>query len=412
VAYVDGRLPSLPATQTYLLDKPHTVPVVCLTGKPGDINMLLNWRRPTGKPEYAANAEYYEKDGTLGVEFPTGLRPKGKASLRLSQKSYTLALGSDFGQKTVTYPFFPGSSVNTFHQITLRNSGEDLSRARMRDTLFQRISMGMDVTSIQTKLVVVYINGQYEGLFDMEEEENTDYLASHYNVDANKIDMISKNTTVMRGGITEYNRVMKMAHTWNTADDAVFAKFASYVDVDACMDYLVAQTYWGNGDIVNTRFWRTQDYSVKWQPLYFDLDYCLLFNNLNRNVFDKYLTPAPTTLGDKTTIDMSIFCALMKNAAWRDKFVRRYIQLAETQFAPDRVLPIFDSLKAEMQPEMAQDIAKWYLPGSMQAWKSQTAGLRSVLARRQAVALKQLQNYFHVSNATMQKYIAMYSGKS
>jgi hypothetical protein len=111
-------------------------------------------------------------------------------------------------------------------------------------------------------------------------------------------------------------------------------------------------------------------------------------------------------------VDNRIFCALRENKAWCDKFVQRYIQLAETQFAPSRILPIYDSLVSAMKPEMAQHIARWSTPSSMRVWESQVSALRNVLANRQAVALKQLQRYFHVSDATMQKYIAEYSAKN
>ena len=412
VACSGGLLPSDIATVTYLFETPHTVPVFCITGKPREMKTVIESDQQRVKPEYAAYVEYYETDGTLGVAFPSSVRPKGRASLRMPQNSLALALGGNYGQSSVTYPFFSGGELTSYSSLALRTSGQDTPAARMRDTYFQRVERNLNVDSIQTKLVVVYVNGQYNGLFDLNEEQDADYFASYYGVDANNIEIINSNAIAVAGDNREYKRIYKIAEEWSMKDDAVFAEFAKLVDTEACIDYLASQTYFGNGDLVNVRFWRTKDYSIRWRPILFDLDFSLRFNDKDRNVFDRYLIPEPTISGGSVIVEMHIFGALMQNKAWRDRFVERFVELAYTEFNPERILNVFDGLKAEMQPEMAKTIEKWRMPSSLDYWEDQTAKLRAALEARQAIALKQMQRYFRVSDEKMRELTAKYSKTS
>jgi hypothetical protein len=162
-AYAQGLLPSEVNTETYVFGAPHTLPVFCITGKPSDIKTVLD--ADTGKkPEYPVFVEYYEKDGTLGVSFPSGLRPKGRASLRLPQNSLKLSLRGDYGRKSVIYPFFGDGGAVEYTTLALRSGGQDGVDAKMRDPFFEAVSKGLDVDGVNTKPVVVYANGKYCGL--------------------------------------------------------------------------------------------------------------------------------------------------------------------------------------------------------------------------------------------------------
>jgi hypothetical protein len=274
---------------------------------------------------------------------------------------------------------------------------------------------GLDIDNINTKPVVLYINGAYCGLYYLDEEQNEDYIQSHYGLDENNIDIINQGQSAIAGDMQEYQDVCTMARTWDLSDDEVFAEFSKLVDVGACTDYLVTQIYFGNSDIVNQRFWRARDYSVKWRLLLFDLDYSLCFSDEYVNVFSRYFTEhafiGGTDINGERTREMYIFCGLKKNEGWRDKFVERFVQLAVTQFSPDRILSIFDDMVAELEPEMEQHIKRWHTPGSMSIWRREVGSLRDALEKRQGIVLLQLQRYFDVPEETMQTYIEKYSPK-
>lgn len=407
-AYAEGLLPSQVNTVTFIFDKPHTVPVFCISADPRDIRVIRTANKIGRKPEYPVNVEYYETDGSLGVSFLSGLRPKGRSSLQNPQKSLTMQLRSSYGQKEVTYPFFDDSGVTSFTTLSLRNSGQDNRNSRIRDSYFIRVIKGLNVDSIETKLAVAYVNGEYFGLYDLNEEQNADYITAHYGKVNGEIDMINRNSEVIYGNNNEFLRVRKLARKLDLRSDEVFEEFAKLVDVDACIDYLIAQIYIGNGDVLNQKFWRAKDYSVKWRPVLFDLDWSMRFNNSGRNVFRRYFSPSPVA-GNGTVTYMDIFCGLKKNKAWCDKFVERFVELTMTQFKTERVLGIFDDMVAKMEPEMERHIKKWRTPRSMDTWKGELKRLRTAMEKREQIILKQLQSYFRVSNERMRNLIQKYS---
>lgn len=415
IAYADGMVPSKVKTSTFLFDAHYTLPVFCLTGKPADFKELMNATYKKvyyNKNEYLANVEYYEKDGTLCVSFESGLRPKGRASLGDPQKSFTMALRNSYGQKEVTYPFFDRAKINTFTTLSLRNGGQDYDKARLRDSYFQKVAAGMNVDTTNTSMVIVYMNGMYCGLYDLDEEQNPDYLAAYYGVKKDSIDIIDRTGAALHGDNKEFLRVMSMADTSDLSNDAAYAELQKYIDVDSFTDYLAFQIYFGNGDPSNTRYWRAQDYSVKWRLMLHDLDWGLKDNDVNADVFGVYFNLCYVYRKNGMVTNTSIFHALKQNKSWGDKFVNRVVQLAETQLSPDRILPIFDSMTGEMLAEMPKHIGRFGTPHSMEVWKNQTGELRSALAQRREVVFKQLQKYFGVSDAYLQELISRYSAGS
>lgn len=132
----------------------------------------------------------------------------------------------------------------------------------------------MNIDYALTRPVIMYLNGEYYGIYDLNEDQNKDYLVNHYGVDGDAVDIIQRNTTVLQGSNADIKRVFSYAVNRDLSDDAVFAEFAEWVDVDAFTDYFIAQTYFINSDMFNQKYWRSHDYAVKWRPIFYDLDWC------------------------------------------------------------------------------------------------------------------------------------------
>lgn len=409
VACAPGLMLSDVTTATYLFEKPHTVPVVCLSGEPSEMYTIFHKANRRYKPEYGGNVEYFEADGTLGICFTAGIKPKGRSSLDLGQNSVTLRLREKYCLSEVTYPFFEEGNVNTFTEITLRNSGEDRIRSRLRDSFVHTLAQDMNVETIRTRLVAVYINGEYWGLYDLNEEQEEGYFQAYFGVSIDDIDMVDRNNTLMEGNLDGFLALRGYAKSWDLSDDAVFAEFSKLVDTDACMDYLIINTYFGNGDMINQRFWHAQDGSVKWQPLLFDLDWCLRFNDYTRETFSRYFSQTGGVAVNETITYMEIFCGLKENAAWREAFIDRFIELAYTNFDTDRMLALFDETVKKMEPEMVRQIARWHTHSSIDAWFTQTNGMRKALIARRDIALKQMAAEFGLSSSELQARVEAYT---
>ena len=76
---------------------------------------------------------YYE-GGKLSTQFPADFKTKGAGTLGYEQLSLTIHLRGKYGQGSVTYPFFSEYGWREYTSLCIRNSGQDNSSARIRDS--------------------------------------------------------------------------------------------------------------------------------------------------------------------------------------------------------------------------------------------------------------------------------------
>ena len=412
IAYCDGLLASEIATYNFLFEVPHTLPVVCLNGDPDDIKAVWAAKSNKTKVEREAYISYYEADGKLGTQFPCGIKAKGAGTITYSQKSLAIHLRGGYGQSSVTYPFFGYGDVTTFSSLVLRNSGQDFgdhsTDCRLRDSFASRAAVGLNLDYAMTRPVIVYRNGEYYGIYDFNEDLNKDYLEAHYGVDGDQVDIIKRNTTVLKGSNTDIKRVFAYGMEKDLSNDETFAQYAEWIDVEYFTDYFIAQTYFSNSDMFNQKYWRSQDYTVKWRPIYYDLDFAAA-NSYTRNILSAYFSETGVPSHDGSLTHMDIYVGLKKNKAWRMYAAERYVQVVLQYYNADRLLGILDELVDEMEPEMERHIKKWGRPKSMSTWKSAVEDLRTWIKRRPEKALEQMQSYFGISDSQMAEWREKYS---
>ena len=406
VSYISGKRLSEITSATYLFEERHTVPVICIVGNPERVREVMRVNDKDEKVERLAYISFYEPDGSLGVSFPAGIKPKGAGTVVYAQKSLSINLRSGYGQSSVTYPFWPGYDFNTFSALVVRNGGQDWGTARIRDSFTSALVEGMNVDNSATRPVVVYINGVYNGLYDLNEDQNGEFLETHYGVDGDTVEFIRRNSTPIKGSSKDIKRVRSFAESENLSDDEVFAEFSQWIDVDYFTDYFIAQTYICNSDMFNQKYWRTTDYKVKWRPVFFDLDFS--FKTAQRDMIAQYFNVNGVPSADKSLTYFEIYIGLKENAAWRQKCVDRYVEVVEKYFNAPRATALFDQMVDAIRPEMPRQIARWGKPGSMSEWEKSVSQMRSFIEQRPDYALENMRKYFGVSKDELNQLIAKY----
>lgn len=401
-----GALTSDVVTHHYLFVQPHTVPVVCIAMSKGAFAEVWAPKEHSDIVERKSCISYYETGGALGVTFWAGLKAKGQGTLVYRQKSLAIKLRGSYGRRSVSYPFFPDIPFTTFSSLVLRNSGQDALNARIRDAYASRITLGMRVETAATRPVAVYVNGQYYGLYDFGEDLDAGYVETHYGVDRDEVDFIRRNAHVLKGSSEDILRVRAFARKNDFSRDDRYAELVQWVDEEYFIDYVIAQNFFCNSDMFNQKYWRSWDYTVRWRPVLFDLDFA--FRQSKRDIMYAYFVKEGIASPDGSRSNMDIYCALRQNDAWCDRFVERSVEVMYAYFTEERLLSIFDGMVAEMRPEMARQIEKWKYPSSMTKWENSLAELRRNVITRRGVFLGQVQDEFHVSNAKMQEYIDKY----
>ena len=410
VGMAEGRFASEETVATYLFRQSHVLPVVCIAAEP-DL-----WAKLTKAPSLEAGLEeqkayliYYEADGTWGTAFPAGISPRGNASLSYPQKSLSIHLRNTYGQSDVSYPFWGQDSFLPYRFLVLRNGSQDIRSARLRDSFANRAAEKLHVMKAKTRPVIVYVNGTYYGIMDLNEGMNHDYLWTHYHIDGDTVNIIQRNKYAKRGSAAGFVALRQFPGKNNMADDAAYTEFSRKVDMDAIIDYLIAQSFFGNYDIHNQNWWSTSDGAILWQPMLYDIDRCLNEGGASSNVLGMYFNPSGVVhnrLGDR--IYMEIYCGLKKNAGWRQRFVERYAQVLCTEFSEERLQELLTEMADTLRPEMAEHISRWKMPDSMDVWEKNITEMHQYIAKRYGIITGQIKRQFSLSDtewdSLMNKY--------
>ena len=410
ICVLDGKMASEEASATYLFSAPHTLPVVCVCAEPARWTALTKVPgNKSGLEEQEARLSFYEANGTLGTSFAAGISPRGNTSIRYPHKSLSVHLRSRYGDKSVIYPFWGEGSALAYRFLILRNGSQDWKEARLRDSFASRAVAGMHLMAARTRPVVVYVNGVYYGLMDLNEGMNQDFLTTRYGVDGDTVNIVQQNDIEKHGSNRDYLKLRQFASQKDLSKADNYEAFCQRVDMDAIIDYVIAQSFFGNYDIHNQNWWGTSDGRIKWQPYLYDLDRCLDERSYSISVLHLYFSKSAKfgENGDKK-IYMEIYNGLRKNKDWSKRAAERYAQLLCTDLSEERLSALLDEIAGEMRPEMAAHIKQWGSPKSLQKWEANVKQMHKLISDRYKYIIPKIKSVFGVSdaewNAWMEKY--------
>ncbi|MFO8036801.1 MAG: CotH kinase family protein [Anaerolineales bacterium] len=402
VAVVEGQFPSMVRTRTYVVGVKHDLPIVALSTDPehlfGNAGIYSNPGRDIERP---VHVELYETEG-LALSFDAGFEIIGGTSYKEPQKSFAFHLRKGYGTEEIHYPLFDGNEVTSFRHFLLRTSGQDQHMTKIRDAfIHMAVKDVIDLEVMDSRPCVVYINGEYWGLYNIREKVNEDYLASHHGVDPDQVDLLVWNGLALEGSNEAYKALVKYIETHDMQKPEHYEYVASQIDIDNLIDYLIVESYFGNTDMGNIKFWRDQN-GGKWRWILYDMDWALFKGTYTwNNIADIF---NPDGMGFDDWIDTTLHVNLMKNARFKEEFIERYALYTRTYFNPERLLPIYDAMVAEIESEMPRQVERWprnYLP-----WEDHVAFVRQILIEKPEIEKKHLQSFFGLSDEEMQELFA------
>ena len=404
VSYKKDYLPSDVISRTYLVGRKHENAFISISTDSynfyGSSGIITNYRQNVNK---IINFEFYESNGDLGVSFVGDTKLSGADSREYPQKSMSIFLRKQYGLKEVTYPFFEDCDTVTYSSILLRNAGEDPKGIRIMDAVLTRTLKGqMDIDMQEYRPVVVYINGEYYGLFNLRQKLNSDYLVSKYDVEKTDIDLI-KYKNIKKGSLSDYNKLMDYINTHDTTNKEVYEYIKTQIDMQELVNYLIVESYYGNTDLGNIEYWKSSD--GKWRWMLYDLDWSMWNSSIKMNypVLGTNI-PAATYLYSLINASRKLY----KNQEFRDLYLSTLAYHLKNTFTPSRMNKIVDDLASEIEYEMPYHIERWgsqyYNLNSMNRWKNNLQSFKNMITNRYNYVVKNLKSDFSLSDQEYQKY--------
>jgi len=441
-AFQSGLQPSSVITATYVMKTYFSLPVVCLTTDPDEL-----WNQQTGilaagegvdllkyekipfenpEPTYRIHGKvqrpgYGEMfDSSTGqMVFSQGVTFGliGQYSLDMPQKSFKVTARARFGSKYFNAPLFEDRPYDQYKSFVLRVSGNDAVWTRMADGVQSRLvdQVDTDVIHQAWKPVIVYLNGQYWGHYNMRERVSRYFVAQHEGVpleEADDMTILEANGKSYWGSNAEYNDLIKKAKTLSPGTNPEDLKYLTdRIDVDNYFDYEILEAFFANTDTGNIRYYKLP--GGKWKWILFDLDYGLF--NSGANGIQNILHPKGTGVGRR--IDNTLIKKFMENAEMQDKFLRRFGEIFR-QLTTEVMLRQIDECYAILQPEMMMHFERWAsynlksisseqpqtVDGCMRYWNTRVNRMKNTAKKRPTLCWEQVRDWFKLSDAQMEGY--------
>lgn len=306
--------------------------------------------------------EYFNASGIKQFEGSVGLKIHGGWSRAQAQKSLRIKCRDDYGFDQIQYPLISDKPyLDTFKGFNLRNGGNDYGGPRFHDALMQRVMKGTHVDYMAYTPVLAFLNGDYFGMYELRELEDENYCANNTGIDPDNITVISYNYmgfNVISGSDAPFFDMYNFITQNNPNSVGYFDTVGTMLDIENYVDYIIAETYWCNGDwsngwINNTKFWHNDNPGGKWRFMLMDLDFGMGLAGNSPN--DDYIN----TAGDEGYYTDQIFAALIQNTTFRNYFINRYADLINTTYQQSRVETMAYEMRDQLLASFDRHCTTW-----------------------------------------------------
>ncbi|MBQ4085815.1 MAG: lamin tail domain-containing protein [Clostridia bacterium] len=372
----DQEYPSATETQTYFVGVSHTMNVMSVVVDPADLwsqekglyvlgpnameypygsidrgaNFWMTW-------EKSANVEYYGTDGSTILSQGCGLKLHGQYSRSEPQKAFKIIAREEYDEQDFFYaPLFSERDYTQYQSFVLRSSGSDGDKTRMRDSILTSLAENTPVMYQATELVVVYLNGQYWGQYNLRERINQYSVAQWEGWDdPENVDLVKANSNVLHGSDESYQKMLAWVKKNGVKSDEALAAVGEVVDLENFIDYICLQMFTGNTDTLNVKRYRNAvSGDGRWRWIFFDLDWAFYTDT---NSPTRWMNPAG--MGNSMRTNNTLYVELMKNDTFRAMFLKRLGELMATDFTTQAIVDKVNARINELMPEMANHMPGW-----------------------------------------------------
>ena len=443
-AFRDGYLSGDVATATYLFRSDgvnHALPVVTLVTDPDNL-----WNSKTGiyatgdqfDPDAASYADtlksatYYQAKFATEEQVDTiwekpaafslfddngkqvftqnvGIRIAGSFGRGRAQKGFNVIARKEYGKGSMEYPFFENRPYKEYKAVVLRAGAQDQNRSKIRDELASGLLEGTDINILYQayRPTVLYLNGEYWGVYFMKEKRNRFFVAQHENTE-NNVDLAIGKGFKQRsyGDNSDWVSLYEYATSHDLSASDAYNYVAERMDVDSFRDYMIAEIYNGNTDTYNFQYYRLK--GGKWKFIFYD--FCWGFQSPGHETLAFRMGKTPSDV-----CSAKLFAAMLQNKGWRDSFCRRFGEFLNTAFAPERVSALIEELYGYVEPEIKREREKFNKDtfmgvkqpntnlGTYEGFQSEISKLKDFAQKRPEEIKRQLQSNLGLSDSYMKE---------
>ena len=341
------------------------------------------WERPM-------NVEFYELDNQ-GINQQAGLRTHGGNGRRFQQKGLKMYARQEYGKKRFKHRFFESNPLDSFKHLTLKPLCSSWNEAGFQDHLCNLMCEGLNVESLASRPVVLFLNGEYWGLYFIHEKPDERYLEDHFGIDIENCSIMGNWVNLVEHGDgDDFIEMMDWLKDANLGDSASYAHLSEMVDLSNFIDYQIFELFIANADWPsnNMRCWHEDN--GKWRWIFYDGDAAL--TSVNFDVFAN-ATYVGEAIWPSDSISTRMFRKLLENPTFVIQFKHRCRELLDTQFQPSELEQLCNHTRDLLCLEMPLQIDRFAYPSSMDSWTRDIGKLNYFISHR-AIDFKNMMDNF------------------
>lgn len=424
------------------------------------------WRR---EREIEASMEMFEPDGDTGFAMNVGVKIFGGWGSRgYPQKSMAIFARQEYGFGRIRHQLFPDREVDSFESFVLRNSGNDnqstwLTHPRteikafsqpfsygsyfvngnftlFRDAMVQSLAAETGLDTQGYRPAVLYLNGDYWGIYNIREKLTEHYVASHYDVETDEIDLIEGYGGANSGSASTYNSMRNFVSGRDMNDPDEYQELQErFLDVTNFIDYHLTIIWGQNFDIGNIKCWRPQrEEGGQFRWLVYDQDYAfnlwkpdVYIPAMRRdfsdyeNMFAFHTNRVGTGTGWPNAGGRTMLLReMLESDAFREAFILRCAELLNHLWSEDRVVERIDTMAGVIRPEIPRHLQRWSWAGiqergfdhphkeedeplNLEHWERNVEVLRAFARKRPAELRGHLMEHFEMDGGTTRVQISI-----
>jgi len=407
-----GILRSFISTNTYFFgNDTHTITTVSVSGNTvGDGNWVGDER---------CHIEFFGPGGVFQAEATGDSNEHGNDSNAYGQRGFDYITRDALGYNSeVELQVFTTSDRPAFERFIFKAAANDNypfsgGGAHVRDAYVQELSIigNMELDERKTHSCIVYLNGNYWGVYEVREKvDDVDFTDYYYNQPRGFLDFLKTwgGTWAEYGSNVDWVALRNFVTTNNMANQANYEYVLTQLNTHSLIDYFILNTYIVSMDWLNwnTAWWRGRHpngSARQWRYTLWDMDAS----------FGHYInyTGIPSTSPNSSPCQVQnmnnvggqghipMLNALFNNDDFNADYINRYAMYSNTIFSCERMIGVLDSMIAVIQPEMPRQIQRW--GGSVNGWNNNVNNLRNFINTRCNMIANAIGNCYDVTPYTI-----------
>lgn len=352
------------------------------------------------KWERKASVSYFDETHTHRFTQNAGIRISGNSTRSSPQKSINI-FARNIYDEALLFPCDFFDDGITYSSFKIRNGGGNSDKLKFLDAFLEHAVSNRNVSIQNSKPCVVFLNGEYWGIYNIRERYSAEYPTVHYDLNTENIMLVKAGeaATMPEETMRAYQYMRSVVTECDLVYDDTYALACELVDIQSLIDYCCINLYLDNRDVefeYNTALWRTTQEETpysdgKWRFMLYDLDECIHPDSNTPENTENRMAVHPLLRDPAVS-------SLLDNESFCRQFCISFMDIANTTLSYERMHSLLTNWSSSYEMQIIKDHQRFYDPlYDSQEFYKEVAQVDAFFAGRFVFAMKDLADTFKLT---------------